>query len=320
MKSLIPLALLFLTVTTSLKAQYTTTINSNRPGASYSAYAVGKGVLQGENGFFYENREHTGLLTEADRFGVDYVFRFGLFFEQLELIVDGRAAHEKVTDNSTLPSAAYDRTDFLQNTVGVKYLIFDPFKNEGNRKPNLYSWKANNAFQWKNLIPALAVYAGANFNFGDNPFLAPDEPSVTPRVMLATQQHLTPRWVLVSNIIYDKFTGEDPALNYVITLTHAFTNGRWSVFGEHQGFKSDFYGDGLFRFGAAHLISKNLQVDISGGLNIKDTPRRYFGEAGVSYRLDFHKDPKKRVDNISDFEKKALKKRKRKKKNPFEQE
>ncbi|WP_224490357.1 transporter [Robertkochia flava] len=295
-------------------SQYTNTINSNRPGASYSAYGVGTGVIQGENGFFYENREHAGLRTSADQFGLDYVFRFGLFFEQLEIIIDGSAAYEQVTDNSTLPASSYNRTNFLHNTVGAKYLIYDPFKNEERSKPNIYSWKANNSFQWKNLIPAIAIYAGANFNFGDNPFLPPNEPTVSPKVMLAAQHQLTPRWVLVSNLIYDKFTGDDPALNYVITLTHALSNGRWSLFAEHQGFKSDFYGDGVFRLGAAHLLNKNLQVDLSGGLNIKDTPGRYFGEMGVAYRLDFHKDPKKKIDNMSSFEKKALKKQKRNKK------
>lgn len=315
---LICLSLLCL-CTFSLRAQYTDVINSNRPGNSYSAYAVGTGVIQGENGIFYENRSHSGLRTDADRFGLDYVFRYGLFFEQLEIILDGTLVYEQVTDNSTVPTASYNRTNFPRNTLGLKYLIFDPFRNEGNSKPNLYSWNANNRFQWKNLLPALAVYAGANFNFGDNPFLPPDEPTVSPKVMLATQQHITPRWVLVSNIIYDKFTGDDPLFSYVITLTHALSNGRYSIFAEHQGFKSDFYGDGLFRIGAAHLLNKNLQVDISGGINIKDTPQRYFGEAGISYRLDFHKDPKKRIDNLSDFEKKALRKKKRtKKKNPFE--
>lgn len=316
MKPILSLALL-LCAFSSVQAQYTETINSNRPGASYSAYSVGTGVYQGEHGFFYESRNHNGLRTEADRYGTDYALRFGLFFEQLEIILDGSFAHEEVTDNSTLPAANYNRSDFVSNTIGLKYLLFDPFKNEGG-KPNIYSWKANNSFQWKNLLPAIAVYAGANFNFGDNPFLPPAEPTVTPKVMLATQQHLSPRWVLVTNLIYDRFTGEDPAFNYVITLTHALSNGRFSIFAEHQGYKSDFYGDGVFRLGMAHLLGRNFQVDLSGGMNIKDTPERIFGAIGGSWRLDFHKDPKTKVDNTPKYDKKALKKRKRsKKKNPF---
>ena len=41
--------------------QYTDVINSNRPGLSVSAYAVGKGVPQLELGFSYEKRDHADL-------------------------------------------------------------------------------------------------------------------------------------------------------------------------------------------------------------------------------------------------------------------
>ena len=64
-------------------AQYTEVINSNRPGASYSAFAVGKNVLQGEAGFYYERQDHSLLETEANRYGVDYAIRYGFLFEQL---------------------------------------------------------------------------------------------------------------------------------------------------------------------------------------------------------------------------------------------
>ncbi|TRZ45355.1 transporter [Robertkochia solimangrovi] len=292
-------------------AQYTDVINSNRPGSSYSAYAVGTNVLQVEGGLFYDHRDHSGLNTTANQFGLNYVVRYGLFFEQLEIILDGSYAYEKVKDHSTLPEYSYNQSDFQSNTIGAKYLIYDPFKK--NNTPNLYSWKANNTFQWKNLIPAIAVYAGANFNFGDNPF-HPEDPTVSPKVMLATQHHLTPKWVLVTNLIYDKFTGDDPLFNYIITLTHALNDRRYTVFAEHQGYKSDLYGDGVFRVGAARLIGTDLQVDAALGTNIKDTPKRYFGSIGLSWRWDKHKDKAVDVDNISNQEKRAIKKRNRKNK------
>ncbi|WP_224482939.1 transporter [Robertkochia aurantiaca] len=305
-KKLIPLLITLLVATIS-HSQYTEVINSNRPGASYSAFSVGTGVFQLESGFSYEQREHSALRTESNRFGVDYVFRYGLFFEQLELIIDGSYAFEGVTDNSTLPPSEYNNNDFLYNTIGAKFLLFDPFKDPDRNKPNLYSWRANNTFQWKNLMPAVAVYAGANFYFGDNPFF-PEQPQVTPKVMVATQQHLTPRWVLVSNIIYDRFTSDDPMFNYIITLTHALKNPRYTIFAEHQGFNSDTYADGIFRVGGARLMNKNLQIDASLGMNIKDTPSRLFGAIGMSFRLDHHTDPERKVDNTPDYDKKALRK------------
>ncbi|MCF8714146.1 transporter [Joostella atrarenae] len=301
-------------------AQYTEVINSNRPGASYSAFAVGKNVLQGEAGFYYERQDHSLLETEANRYGVDYAIRYGFLFEQLEVILDGTFIKENLTDLSVSPSVDYTRSNFTQNTIGVKYLVYDPYKNPENNKPNLYSWKANNHVQWRDLIPAVAVYAGANFNFGDNAFY-PNDPQVSPKVMIATQNHFTANWVLVMNFVYDKFTSDDPLFNYVITLTHALPDPRYSIFVEHQGYKSDAYGDGIFRAGAARLFEKNLQVDASLGINIKDTPSRFFGSIGLSYRLDNHKDKPKNIDNLSDEDKEFIKeaKKNRKNKNPFEE-
>lgn len=71
---------LFLLTSTWASAQYTEVINSNRPGASSSAYAVGKNVLQLETGFFTEKQEHTGLLTESTLYGGDFALRWGNSF------------------------------------------------------------------------------------------------------------------------------------------------------------------------------------------------------------------------------------------------
>lgn len=315
MKKLTYITCSFLFINHLIHAQYTEIINSNRPGNSVSAFAVGKNVIQGEAGFLFEKREHDLLRSSSNLKSGEFAIRYGFLFEQLEIIWDGTFTDQNITDNSTSPAFKYSRTDFTENTIGIKYLIFDPFKNPEKNKPNLYSWRANNKPQWKDLIPAVAVYAGMNMNFGNNPYY-PDESTVSPKAMIATQNHFGWNWVLVTNLIYDKFTEDDPIFSYIITLTHTLKNPKYSIFAEHQGLKSDAYGDGLFRFGGATLIDKDLQLDFSIGLNIKDTPSRFLAGMGVSYRLDYHKDEYKKVDNVSKQEKKALRKQqKRHKKN-----
>jgi hypothetical protein len=308
-------------------SQYTEVINSNRPGVSMSAFAIGKSVLQGEFGINAERRKHDGLLTESGRFGIDFAFRYGLFFEQLEIIWDGSYAFENLTQNIFTPPREVSRSDFLQNTIGLKYLLYDPWKNQEERKPNLYSWKANNSFKWSNLIPAVAIYAGANIIFSDNPFL-PNESSISPKIGIMAQSHFTQRWVLVSNIWFDKFTSDNSSLSYVLTVTHTLRNPKWSVFVENQGISGDFYADFILRAGSARLINKNFQVDASIGGSLKNTPSRLFGAIGVSYRLDYHKDELKRIDKgIKKVKlgkkkkvKKNRKKRNRKKKDPIFEE
>ena len=267
--------------------QYTDVINSNRPGLSVSAYAVGKGVPQIEIGFSYEKRDHADLNYDSNIYGMDFSVRYGLLLEKLELNWEGTYMNQNITYISL--GFNESRTNFSRNRLGVKYLVFDPFKNPESNKPNLYSWKANNKFKFKNLIPAISVYAGANFVIGDNPFY-PTDPTVSPRVMLATQSRLTPRFVLISNISYDRIATDDPELGYTLSLSHALRNPKWSVFLENQGVSSDRYADVLLRGGGAYLVNENFQVDANLGGSFKNSPSRLFVSVGASYRLDLHKD------------------------------
>lgn len=275
-------------------SQYTDVINSNRPGLSVSAYAVGKNVLQLEAGLFYEQQDHSLLDTQSNIWGSDISLRYGLFFEQLELNWEGTFQKQDITFANFDTSDS--RTDFYRNRLGLKFLIYDRFKNEARNKPNLYSWRANNVFQLKNLIPSISIYAGANFVLGDNPFYAGD-PIISPRAMIATQSQVTPRFVLISNLAYDRIGTDFPEMSYLLSLSHAFKNPKWSVFVENQGIKSDRYSDVLLRSGVAHLLADNLQADINFGASLKNTPSRIFATMGVSYRFDFHNDEPKAIEN-----------------------
>lgn len=294
-------------------SQYTDVINSNRPGLSVSAYAVGTNVLQAEFGIGYEQQDHSRLNTESNILGMDLSLRYGLFFETLEINYEGTFDHQ----NKTYLNSGVDikNTDFSRNRLGLKFLIFDPFKNPENNKPNLYSWRANNKFRLKNLIPAISIYAGANFVLGDNPFY-PGEDVVSPRVMVATQSRLTPRFVLISNIAYDRLGTDFPEWNYTVSLSHAFRNPKWSVFVENQGIKGDRYSDVLLRGGVAHLLGENMQVDLNLGASFKNTPSRIFGAMGMSYRLDMHRDKIRAIEdqgagqNGGAITKKSMKKQK----------
>ena len=270
-----------------IEAQYTEVINSNRPGQAVSAYSVGSGVGQLEFGFLYEKQDNSNTPSNSNIFGGELSLRYGLLFEELELVWDGIFQNQSI--NFPELGTSESRTDFLRNRLGAKYLIFDPYKNPERLKPNLYSWRANNKFQWKNLIPAVSLYAGANFVIGDNPFY-PGDPSFSPRAMLATQSQLTPKSVLVLNFIYDRIGTDFPELSYLISYSRAFRNPKWSVFIENQGIQSDRYSDILLRTGVSHLFNENFQADVNIGANFKNSPSRYFGSLGLSYRLDYHKD------------------------------
>ncbi|MFD2550794.1 transporter [Bizionia sediminis] len=269
-------------------AQYTEVINSNRPGVSSSAFSVGTNVVQFEVGPYILNENHNLLKREDKSLGVDFAIRYGFLFPQLELNVAGTfQSTERVFTNTLQNEDSF--SNFKTLTIGAKYLVYDPYKNAEDEKPNIRSWKANNTFKWKQLIPAVAVYAGANFDSKDNPFTAAGVEGFSPKVMLATQNNFSSGWVFVTNFILDRIGTDQSDFSYILTLTKSVTD-QWVVFGETQGISSDFYADNLIRFGGAYLWSKNFQLDTALTFNTKDTPTVFGVTIGASYRLDFHKD------------------------------
>ncbi|MFV5689287.1 transporter [Flavobacterium sp. ZT3R25] len=289
--------------------QHTDQINSNRPGETMSAFAVGKSVIQIETGIYGIKQKHNLLNYDANGFGIDATLRWGLFMEKLELIADLQYQNEKFT---TLFNNS-NRSALKQTVLGAKYLIYDPFKNY-EKKVNVYSWKANRAFNWHQLIPAVSVFAGANFTMADNPYSFSPESSISPKIMLITQNHLGDgTWVFVTNIIADYITTDYPSYGYVLTLTKGF-NDKWSGFVENQGFKSDFYSDAIVRGGAAYLLNKDMQIDASISTNFKDTPSVLYGGVGFSWRYDAnYNEVRINLDN-NDSDKKAKKRAKKTKK------
>lgn len=300
----------------NLSAQYTEMINTNRPGGSQGAFSVGTNVLQFESGVSYGKEKHELLETETDGLAIDYSIRYGFWKERLEVSVMGEFQHNSITDNRSTNSYKYKNANFKSNTVGAKYLIYDPYRKRELKGPNLYSWKANNKTQWEDLIPAIAIYAGANFDFEDNPFTPEFESSISPKFVLSTQNNFIGGWVFVTNIIVDRVTTDFPTYGYIVTLTHA-TNRYFSIFLENQGLKSDFYSDQLLRGGAAALLNRNLQVDLSLTYSFKDTPSKFYARAGVAYRFDMHdkdeflEDKAIRQQNKKEKKKKKSNKRKR---------
>lgn len=289
--------------------QHTDEINSNRPGETMSAFAVGKSVIQVESGVYGIKENHSILNYDANGFGIDMTLRWGLFMEKLELIADLQYQYEVFNPAIKYP----DKSAFKQTILGAKYLVYDPFKNR-EKNVNVYSWKANHSFNWGQLIPAVSVFAGANVTLADNPYYFSPDAAISPKVVLIAQNHLGDgTWVFVTNIIADYIGTDFPSYGYGLTLTKGF-NEKWSGFIENQGYMSDFYSDAIVRGGAAYLIHDDLQIDASISTSLKDTPSILYGGIGFSWRYDAsYKEVRMKVDT-GDSNKKAQRRAKKTKK------
>jgi len=268
-------------------SQYTEIINSNRPGSSSGAFSVGKNILQLENGFYYTNEEHQLLNYKVKGFGVDFKIRYGFLLDKLELVIDGVFQMDNFTDNRYSPSNSFDRKNFKKFKIGAKYLVYDPKKGQVD-KPNLYSYWANKKFKWKNLIPAVSTYIGINFDSENNPYTDSNLSGISPSAAIFTQSNITNRSVITTNLIFERIGSSQNDLEYIISLTHAFSENMIG-FIETHGIKSDFYAENKMNLGVAYLFSNNLQIDISGNVNFKDTPQIFNGGLGLSYRRNLNK-------------------------------
>ncbi|HCF03403.1 transporter [Flavobacterium sp.] len=262
-------------------AQYTDQINSNRPGETMSAFSVGKSVIQLETGAYGISQKHHLLNYVTNGYGIDATIRYGIFKEKLEFIAD-------IQYQSQLYEArliTMDQKALKQTILGAKYLLFDPFKNQ-EKKVNVYSWKVDKSFKWKQLIPAVSVFAGANITSANNPYHFSPKAGISPKVILITQNHFGDgSWVFVTNTIADYIGTEFPSYGYAVTLTKGI-NKNWSGFIENQGYKSDFYSDLIVRSGAAYLVTEDLQLDVSASASLKNTPSIFYGGIGFSWRFD----------------------------------
>ena len=285
MKKTLLFFLLLSTITT--KAQYTDIINSNKPGRSMGAYAVGRKVAQVESDIYYETNKHDLLGLSQENVGLNYMVRYGVWRDQFEIIGDGTLLYS----NRSTDGISSGKIGFQRTTFGVKYMFYDPvFLSD----INVYSWKANAEFKWRKLIPALSLYAGVNL-LETNRYLYEvmneSYPIVTPKAMIILQSHPLREVALVLNIIGSNIASQHAQYSYIFTLTHNLYDDRWSIYLENEGITSDYYKDSLLRGGVSYLIDENFQINATIGASWKTTPTRYMGGIGLSYRFyDRYKD------------------------------
>src|SRR6056300_1133208 len=150
-----------------LQAQYTEVINSNRPSRSMGAFSVGTNVYQLEQGLSMQNGTFSTFQdAQFSGIGSRSQLRIGLFKEQLEFIGTMDYQKDRFRFTYALGLQEINRAGYKEVSIGLKYLVFDPFRNVEKYKPSIKSWRKNHSFRFRDLIPAVAVYGAAEFSLG----------------------------------------------------------------------------------------------------------------------------------------------------------
>lgn len=266
------------------KAQYTQEINANRPSFSMGAYSVSKSVFQAEVGLGFQKNEFSKE-QNANKTLADFQFRYGAFFEQLEFVADFKYDNT----NEKFYESNINYNGFQQVTIGAKYMVYDSYRNYVEKR-NVYSWKANQRYKWRRLVPAVAVYVGADFK-GNDHYFPENMPNATLKGMIITQQHINNQLTFVTNLIIENATNTDfRSYGYIATLSYGFDK-KWSVFAENQGYfrrfegvKQNFNDNFILRGGLTYLVHKNLQLDLAGGTTLTSETHKTNFMLGASWR------------------------------------
>jgi hypothetical protein len=266
-----------------LNAQYTTVINSNRPGFSESPYSVGLGIYQLETGLFF-NTHKIGRT-----FGSNLVFRTSFFKDRLEFNTNLTFQKDKIAYEKVF-NAYYFNSGLSKFTVGAKYLVYE--QEYEDKSKEVRSWKKRHAFDWKRLIPSVAVYLGVNTNAVGDIY---KQEGVTPKIGVLLQNNLSKKLNIVTNVFYDNIGSDYSELSYILTGTFSLNN-EWSTFLEHKGSYKGSQVNNDFGIGVAYLSSRHFQIDASTRLNFNGKTSEHYTAIGFSFRLDRHIIPFTEVD------------------------
>ncbi len=283
-------------------SQYTELINSKRPGFSDSPYSVGNGVYQIEAGLFYKNvgnylywdkKTQESIRYKSNSIGTDFTIRTSHFSERLELDLDIAFINE---DRDYLSPTVHQESvlGLSKLTFGAKYMVYSPTYTDKTKE--IRSWKARHSYDWRRLLPAVAVYAGLNTNFLSELHKNPD--GMSPRIAIFTQNDLSNKFILLTNFIADKLFTDEAENSFILTATYSLSE-KIAVFGEGQGFlRKNVPNDIQYGVGGAYLLNKNLQVDTSlRFINDERGDHTFLAGVGLSWRLDRHKDKSYTVDS-----------------------
>jgi hypothetical protein len=278
----------------TVSAQYTGVINSNRPGFSESPYSVGNGVYQLETSIFFRKIGQTPTFSRPQATGINFLFRTSFFKEQLEINLNFTYQNAEIAFQNIFQSS-YFSAGIQDLSIGAKYLIYE--QEYDDKSKEVRSWKERHSFDWKRLIPSVAAYAGVHAPVGNDLFFLYDEGGFSPKVGVLLQNDLTRDLNVVTNIFYDRITTEAPELSYIITATYSL-NDRWSTFFENQTLSNKFRIETNLGSGIAYLWNRNLQLNSSLRLVTNGAASGFYTSFGASYRLDKHADDYVEVDEF----------------------
>lgn len=240
--------------TKAANAQYQTTISADRPGATISAFTVGKKVLQGEHGVTFLDIFPDSVNINV--YTTEHVVRYGLG-ERFEL----NALFEYEAD-----IFRFKQKDFLKQHgtsklhLGFKASLCDEKK-----------WRPAISFQTRITVPHVSKQYGAQYTAA--------ELSLSTQYSLPKNLTFVTLWVMA-------WDGNSPAPigKYALNLGFPIAKKLNGYIENYSNWQSNTFQtrvDG----GLMYLIGNNIQLDFSAGFGRNQGVTDYFVATGIAWRV-----------------------------------
>lgn len=240
---------------TTLFAQFSETISSDRPGQSNSPNTLGKMVLQFQTGPQFAGADNSDFRSNA--FSWPAVVRFGIA-EKVDLIaLFGYQSGKLKSENFDWESKS---SGINVADLGLRFNIFEETEK----------------------APALGFEAFYKTELTSSDY-KPDYPSA--KLNLMASKSFSSLFSMTSNLGLD-VDGSSGGSNGFYTLNFVFSvTDELSLFFENYGDFTYEDFDTYFDFGGAYILNSDLQLDLYGGIGYNDDTFSYLVSGGVSYRI-----------------------------------
>ena len=239
------LVLVFLFLSSIIIAQEKHSANPDRPDQTDAPYAIEKGYLQWENGFFFQHSE------ESKSYGIaNVLFRLGVF-KNFEFRLSGLLVHGK---EKTIPA----NTGIQSSELGFKLRLL----------------------KQKKILPAVSLNSSVTLPFLiSKPFNTGQVQNIT-KLLFSHDIDKTTQLGYNTGLITSKH--KVPVWFYTISFSEELNKRFGSFIESYSFFQADAKPDFNFDGGFSYSFSNLFVADIAAGFSVS-RPQSYFITIGFTY-------------------------------------
>lgn len=241
----------------TLYAQTSENIQSDRPGNNISANVVGLHVLQVQAGFDLETYQRKYSSAEGKVYKPNWVFRYGLT-DKFE--INGSYILKGINEyGGNSSSSYYSEFGLAENAIGARF----------------------NIVKAKNYRPAISMQVLIRLPFVSEHY---QDDEIAPKITLAVSQKLTPRVNFRVNLSLNYDDRNQPEGIYVLRVDYSMNKKLGLFFANNGNYQNKIFYS--FYAGFYFLIDENFQFDVYGGnLSTSRTVRDQMASIGFSWRF-----------------------------------